>query len=126
VALLGGAATPAVGFSLGLERILLELDEVEAVTRPQVYVASLGEPARLAAFKVVEQLLDGGVGVVGSDKGNIQSQLSRADKLGMAWVVIIGQKEVHDGTVIVRDMKSGNQEVIPLSKIVSELQRRFG
>jgi len=127
---LGGQATPAVGFGLGVERIIIELDFAKAPLpnkQPvKVFVASLGEPARLAGFKLLEQLLDGRVGAVGAiDKDGIAAQLGRADKLGAPYAIIIGQKEVFDKTVILRDMASGAQEMIPLNKIVEELQKRF-
>lgn len=128
---LGGKATPAVGFASSLERITLEMKENALEAPPpqdvKVYVASLGEPARLASFRLIEQLLDGGVGAAGAvDKNGIQAQLGRADRLGTPWAIIIGQKEVFDKTVILRDMTSGAQEMIPLEKIVAELQKRFG
>ncbi|GAC1602774.1 MAG: histidine--tRNA ligase [Candidatus Saccharimonadales bacterium] len=131
VEMLGGQPTPAVGFALGLERVILELDEagtaaaVNAAPK-RVYVASLGEPARLAAFRLIEHLLDGGVGALGAvDRDGIGSQLARADKLGVPYAIIIGQKEVRDETVILRDMASGAQENLPLSQVVAELRSRF-
>jgi histidyl-tRNA synthetase len=128
---LGGQPTPAVGFALGLERILLELDAQAALPVGQglkrVYVASLGEPARLAAFRLIEQLLDGGVSAVGAvDRDGIGAQLARADKLGVPFAIIIGQKEVREETVILRDMASGAQEILPLPSLVAELRTRFG
>jgi histidyl-tRNA synthetase len=128
---LGGQATPAVGFALGIERILIELEGAGALPQPapkkRVYVASLGEPARLAAFRLIEQLLDGGVAAVGAvDRDGIGAQLARADKLGVSNAVIIGQKEVREGTVILRDMTSGAQEILPSNGIVGELRSRFG
>src|SRR6185369_3618449 len=92
VELLGGQPTPAVGFALGLERILLELEALSALPQKdepkRVYVASLGEPARLAAFRLIEQLLDGGVAAVGAvDKDGIGSQLARADRLGVPYSI---------------------------------------
>jgi histidyl-tRNA synthetase len=130
VELLGGQPTPAVGFGLGVERTLLEMEtNGVAVPPPEhlaVYVASLGEPARLGAFRLIEQLLDGGVKASGAvDKDGIQGQLARANRLGVPYAIIIGQKEVFDGTVILRDMSSGAQEVIPTTKIVLDLQKRF-
>ncbi|HSH31127.1 MAG TPA: His/Gly/Thr/Pro-type tRNA ligase C-terminal domain-containing protein, partial [Candidatus Saccharimonadales bacterium] len=110
--------------------IMLEL-EASAVAAPvakplKVFVASLGEPARLAAFRLTQQLLDGGVGAAGAvDKNGIAGQLGRASRLEVPYAVIIGQKEVVDQTVILRDMSSGAQEMIPLGKIVFELQKRF-
>ncbi|HSX01218.1 MAG TPA: histidine--tRNA ligase, partial [Candidatus Saccharimonas sp.] len=128
---LGGAPTPAVGFALGMERIVLELEaagvEPPAAQSGRVYVASLGEPARLGAFRLIEQLLDGNVPAVGSvDRDGIGSQLARADKLGVPYAVIIGQKEVKEGTVLLRDMASGAQETLKLDAVVPELRRRFG
>jgi histidyl-tRNA synthetase len=129
--ILGGQPTPAVGFGLGTERILLEQDATGSLpadpANKRVYVASLGEPARLAAFRLIEQLLDGNVAAVGAvDRDGIGAQLARADKLGVPNAIIIGQKEVREETVILRDMASGAQEVLPLKSIVAEMRTRFG
>jgi histidyl-tRNA synthetase len=127
---LGGRPTPAAGFGIGLERVLLEL-AAEGVEPPtsqpvHVYVASLGEPARLSAFSLIEHLLDAGVGAVGAvDKDGIGAQLERANRLGVSHAIIIGQKEVQEEMVILRDMKSGAQEMIPLGAITHELKHRF-
>lgn len=126
---LGGKPTPAAGFGIGLERVLLELNE-EGVELPQkhavqVYVASLGEPARMGAFALIEQLLDAGIGAVGAvDRDGIGPQLERANKLGVPYAIIIGQKEIQEETVILRDMRSGAQEMVPLKSAVKELEKR--
>jgi histidyl-tRNA synthetase len=130
VELLGGQPTPAVGFGLGVERILLELErygiEIKPTDDVKVFVASLGEPARLSAFRLTEQLLDAGVGAVSAvEKDGIQNQLARANRLGVPYAVIIGQKEVFDKTVILRDMKTGAQEMLALDRVVPELKKRF-
>ncbi len=130
VELLGGVPTPAVGFALGAERIALEMVEA-GVSLPQedpkrVYVASLGEPARLAAFALIEELLDRNVAASGAvDRDGIGSQLERANKLGVPYALIIGQKEVQEGTVLLRDMVSGAQEEIKLELVATELRQRF-
>jgi histidyl-tRNA synthetase len=128
---LGGQPTPAVGFGGGLERVVLELEAagaLPALPEPKrVYVASLGEPARLAAFRLIEHLLDGNVAATGAvDRDGIGSQLARADKLGVPYAVIIGQKEVQDGTVLLRDMTTGAQETLKIEAVVPELRARFG
>ncbi|HSX41247.1 MAG TPA: histidine--tRNA ligase [Candidatus Saccharimonadales bacterium] len=130
VQLLGGRPTPAAGFGIGVERVLIELKgegiEIPEPQPVQVYVASLGEPARLSAFALIERLLDAGVGVVGAvDKDGIGGQLERANKLDVPYAIIIGQKEVKEETVILRDMRSGAQEMLPLGTIAAELQQRF-
>jgi histidyl-tRNA synthetase len=127
---MGGAPTPGVGFGIGLERVLLELEgqgiSLPTPEKPQIYVASLGEPARLAAFRLIEQLLDAGVMAVGSvDKDGIGAQLGKADKLGVPYAVIIGQKEVMESTVILRDMTSGAQEMLPLRSAAKDLKKRL-
>lgn len=128
---LGGTATPAIGFGIGVERVLLELEEnktqVPEAVFNGVYVASLGDPARLTAFELTAQLLDIGVSAVGSvAHDGIGAQLGRADKLGAKFAVIIGQREVMEKTVLVRDMVSGAQETLQFSKVVRELAKRFG
>jgi histidyl-tRNA synthetase len=127
---LGGQPTPAVGFAAGVERLILELEAASAlpeISEPKrVYIASLGEPARLAAFRLIEQLLDAHVPATGSvDRDGIGAQLARADKLGVPYAVIIGQKEVQDGTVLLRDMTSGAQETVRIESITAELRTRF-
>ena len=130
VELLGGNPTPAVGFALGVERVLLELEAAEvSVALPasnRVYVASLGEPARLEAFNLIENLLDNNIAASGAvDRDGIGSQLERANKLGVPYALIIGQKEVQEGKVLLRDMSSGAQEELKLEAVVAELQQRF-
>jgi histidyl-tRNA synthetase len=127
---LGGRPTPACGFGLGVERLLIELEasnvSLPIVPKPRVYVASLGEPARLEGFRLMENLLDAGVAASGSvDKDSIGGQLERANKLAVPYCIIIGQKEVSEQTVILRDMKTGAQEMIPLKSIVKEMLGRF-
>ena len=126
----GGQLTPAVGFGGSIERVILELEAAGVAlpvrTKPRVYVASLGEPARLAAFRLIESLLDGDVPAVGAvDKGGIGNQLERANKLGVQLAVIIGEKEVREETVLLRDMTTSAQETVPLKSVVAELRSRF-
>jgi histidyl-tRNA synthetase len=130
VELLGGPKTPAVGFALGAERVLLELEAAEIsqvdTNDKRVYVASLGEPARLAAFGLIEALLDSGIAVSGAvDRDGIGSQLERAHKLGVKYALIIGQKEVQEGIILLRDMLTGAQESIAVDDIARELGQRF-
>ncbi len=126
----GGQPTPGVGFALGVERIILELEAAEVSlpepAKSELYIVSLGEPARLVAFKLIEELQDAGVAAVGSvDKEGIGAQLARANRLGVGHAVIIGQKEVMEKTIILRDMQTGAQEMVSLGKAVNDLAVRF-
>ncbi len=127
VELLGGAPTPGVGFGLGIERILLEL-EAAGIEAPesnslQVYVAGIGEEANQMAFKISEDLLNVGIGAVaGINKGSVGNQLGKADKLGVQFALIIGEKELADGNVTVRDMRSGEQKSFVTDKVVEYIK----
>jgi histidyl-tRNA synthetase len=129
---LGGNPTPACGFSLGVDRVvnrMRELDpELGSVTEQrEVYVAQLGDQGRKKAFAVFEQLRQGGIRASGAlSKDAIKAQMELANKRGAKWAIIIGQKEVLDGTVIVRDMDSGTQETVDAKKIVHEIKRKLG
>jgi histidyl-tRNA synthetase len=128
---LGGVSTPAFGFAIGLERLLLETEAADVLPKTEigkrVYVASIGEPARMASFRLIEELLDAGVSATGSvDRDGIGGQLGRASKLGVPYAIIIGQKEVQEGTGLLRDMTNNAQETIPLKSMVREVASRFG
>lgn len=128
---LGGRPTPACGFALGLERIAAHIREKEGhydpatdPNRPRIFIAQLGEQARRRALHVIEDLRkDGFVVRHHLGKPSLKSQMELANKYGTTHTFIIGQKEVQDGTVIVRDMESGIQETIDQRKIRAEVEK---
>ncbi len=133
--LLGGRPTPAIGFSLGVDRIVNALKEKQtesstlppsAETSPQIFFAQLGEQARRQAIVLVERLRKEGISVAEQfSKDGLKGQLERANRLGVSYTVILGQKEVLDGTVLVRDMEGGVQEIVDRQKIVEILKRKL-
>ena len=127
---LGGTPTPAFGFGIGLERLMLETEAAGVLpvadASQRVYVVSIGEPARVASFRLIEELLNAGLSATGSvDRDSIGGQLGRASKLGVPYAIIIGQKEVQEGIVLLRDMTNNAQETFDDKRIVTELERRF-
>lgn len=127
---LGGKDTPAIGAGIGVERVIerLKIEGVEllATDRPQVFVAQLGEDARVEAIRVMKELRDAEVPFAESIyREGMQAQLKAADRLKVRWTLIVGHKEVLDKTVILRNMESGMQEVIPREKLAEELRRRL-
>lgn len=127
---LGGRDIPALGGAAGIERIIdrikaegIELTEMD---RPRVFVAQLGEVAKLTALKMMRLLQEAQIPFAESvDRDGMQQQLKLAARLGATWVVIIGHKEVLDKTVILRNMISGMQEVVSKDELASELARRL-
>lgn len=127
---LGGRPTPALGFAGGVERIILKLKEQQVAppvaAAPEVFVAQLGEPARRKMLKLFELLRTEGIRVSESmTKDGIKQQLEVANKIGAHYTLIVGQKEMMDDTILIRDMENGIQEVVAFSKVLGEIKKRL-
>lgn len=112
---LGGKDTPAVGFAMGMERLVLLLQETRAVqpAPTDIYTVAVGEAAQTAALVAVEALRDSHpdrmiVQHVGG--GSFKSQMKKADKSGAAIALIWGEGEASDGTVTIKPLRSDLQE----------------
>ena len=126
---LGGPATPGVGFAMGIERVIASLRqqgiEPPVLPAPRVQVSPLGDAARLPAIELVRDLRTAGIGVAPAFGGrSLKSQLKGADKAGIAYTLILGDQELADGVVVVRDMVSSQQETIALTGVVDWLWAR--
>lgn len=131
IEMLGGRPTPAAGFAVGVERTISALKARNVpVTGPKtkrVFFAQLGEPAKRKAFRLFEELRKAGVPVVANfAKDALKAQMETANAIGAAYTIILGQKEVLDGTVIIRDMEAGIQEIVDEKKLVIELKKKLG
>jgi histidyl-tRNA synthetase len=129
--LLGKKSVPAVGVAIGLERVIetMKLKEPSLSvrkTRPKVFVVHVGELAKKRAFSLIEKFREANIKLEEAlGKDSLQAQLKAADKEAADIVLIIGQKEVYEEMVIVRDMKTGGQENVPLKKIIEEMKKRL-
>jgi histidyl-tRNA synthetase len=127
---LGGEDMPAVGFGLGMDRLAAEMKKLGAKPykepRPRVFLAQLGIFAKRKSLRMFEALERAGIMVAESfGRGSLKSQLKVADRIGVDLTLILGQKEAIDGTVIIKDMASGTQEVIDGSRVVDEVKKRL-
>lgn len=134
---LGGQPSPAAGFGLGAERIVLALKQYqqslesvgEAFIRPpfQAFFAHLGEDAKRRALKLIAELNTNGLRVAYNFcKFSLKSQLEAANSLRVPYVLILGQKEVQEDTIIIRDMESGVQEIVGQKKFETALKKKLG
>jgi histidyl-tRNA synthetase len=129
--LLGGAKTPAAGWSLDVDSIVARLKARnisvgEAGARPKVFLSQLGEAAKKRSLMLFEQIRKSGIEVRYSlSRDTIKGQLRMAARFGVRFALIFGQKEALEGTVILREMETGIQETIPLEKIIDELKKRL-
>ena len=132
VEMLGGReGTPAMGAALGIERIILAMKAQEVPINKQreidVFFCQLGEAARRKGLSVFEQFRSAGITTGEAfGKGSLKTQLEMADKLKAKVALILGQKEVLDGTIIIRDMESGAQEIVDVKKVVEIVQKQLG
>ena len=128
---LGGRPTPAVGVALGVERLIDILAEQGSplkgpVTTPQVFIAQLGFLAKKKALRLMADLQTSGILVATAfDRDSLKSQLKAADRLKVPLALIIGQKEVIEETVIMRDMADGTQEMVSFKKTLDLVKKRL-
>ncbi len=124
---IGGPALPGVGFGIGTERILLELQNQGIMPQEppmsQVFIASLGEEGRLPAFNLCLDLRAAGVeaGFDQMDK-SLKAQFRYADKLGVKYLVIVGGDELKSGKLKLKNMADGGEEEITLSDAVNTIK----
>lgn len=124
---LGGKATPAVGFAMGVERLVLMMETLEQTdvrSAVDVYLVTAGEGTLAAGMTLAETLRDqlpnlrvmthfGG--------GNFKKQFKRADKSGAAVALILGETEVLEQTVTLKDLRGGEQQTVAQADIASLL-----
>ena len=124
VAELGGAPTPAVGFGLGMERLLMVMENNNASfpepACPNVYFAAIGDAPKLKAFSIVQQLRERGIYAEFDhmDK-SLKAQFKYANKIAAKYVVVLGEDELENNSVKVKCMADGSENMIPLDDIVS-------
>ncbi len=127
IELLGGPPTPAIGFALGVDRVVGELIEKkievpEKRKKVQVFVAALGELAKKKSLKIIKELRQLNFSVMSAlGKESIKAQLKLADKLEAEYTLIIGEKEARANTVLIRDMLSGVQESVEEEDLIKRL-----
>ncbi len=127
---LGGRKTPAVGFAAGMDRLVEVMKDRgikgTKISKPKVFLAQLGDLAKMKSLSIFQGLEKAGITVAESfGRGNLKAQLKKADQLGVDLVLIMGQRESLDETVIIKDMIGGNQEVVILDKVVVEVKKKL-
>ena len=120
---LGGPATPAVGFAIGLERVLLLLERegtIEDLEGPAVFVVGVGNVSRSAIASLVRGFRSAGLAADQSlESRSLKAQLRKADRSGARFAVIVGERESSAGTVTVRRLSDGHQEELSLDDAIA-------
>jgi len=124
---LGGKPTPAVGFAAGLERIILNLKQqkldIQTSPRPDAFIAYLGKEAKIEAMKIASELRKAGIAIImATGDKSLKGQMRQANSSGSAYALILGQQEISDQNIILRDMRNGEQQTIPMAEITTMLK----
>ena len=127
IGMFSGRPVPAVGVALGLERIIVVMEELGMLpsksTRVEVFVARFDAQVDAATLDVVSQLRAAGVNTRMSFKtGKLGKQLKSADRLGIPWTVIVGPEEAAAGKLQLKHLASGDQQVLTVEEAVAKIR----
>jgi len=130
IKILGGLDTPACGGAAGIERIvnLMKMKKMKFALSPQpkIFLAQLGSLAKRKSLRIFEEFRQERIPIAESfGRDSLKAQLSRADKIGAKYTLILGQKEALEEKIIIRDMINGRQATVKLEKIVKEIKKRL-
>ncbi len=124
---LGGKPTPAVGFAMGVERLVLMMETLgntDVRRSVDVYMVTAGEGTMMAGMKLAEQLREQVPGLrvmTHFGGGNFKKQFKRADKVGAAIALVLGEDEVAAQTVVVKDLVGGEQNTVAQAEVAKLL-----
>jgi histidyl-tRNA synthetase len=118
---------PAVGISIGVDRVVespwFAKLTPRIIKKPKIYFIQLGFDAKLKSLNVIEILRKGKISIAQSiSKDNLSAQLAIAEKLGMEYAIIFGQKEALENSVIFRNMSNRSQETVKLPKLLEYIK----
>ena len=130
---LGGKSTPAAGMALGIDRSVIYMKEFYQQNQLRVekepydiFFAQLGDRAKGRAMKILDDLRESNIKIAFNlYKNSLKTQLDIANELKVPYSLILGQKEVQEGTIIIRDMESGIQEIVDQKKIETALKKKL-
>jgi len=128
--MIGGPALPSVGWALGVDRTVLALEaegvRLDLPDATSVFAVPLGEEARKVLFGVVGELRKEGVATDFAYGGKgLKAAMKAANRSGARYAIVAGERDFAEGMVQLKDMESGEQEAVPLSKIVTTLQAKL-
>lgn len=124
---LGGPPTPGIGFGSGIERQILTMKEQgivpPALPRPLLFVAYVGESARLPALRLAQALRESGLPTLFSfGRRSLKAQMKSADRAGVRYALILGDDEVARDLVTVRDLRDSAQQTLPRAQVINWAQ----
>jgi histidyl-tRNA synthetase len=124
IEMMGGPATPGVGWAAGIERLAMLIEEPRGSPRP-IAVVPIGEAAEAVALTLAEGLRNDHYAVDLGYSGNLARRMRRANRVNARVAVLIGDEEIARNAVALRDLDSGEQSEVPMDASLSELRARL-
>ncbi|UNC92889.1 histidine--tRNA ligase [Candidatus Contubernalis alkaliaceticus] len=123
----GGSPTPGVGFAIGVERVLLSLEQQNIQTKllgvPRIFVAALGTKASARGLQLMTELRRLGIAAEKDYQDrSLKAQMKQADRVGASIVLILGEEELEKGKIVIRDMVKGDQQEVDLEGVTDFLR----
>ena len=123
---MGGNPTPAVGFATGLERVLLALEKQgllpDTKKQADAFVVALGEAAQKPAFRLLQQLRGAGLTALMDYAGrSMKAQMKQAGKAGARFALILGEDEIKENVVMLKDMEKSQQQKVSLDEVIDQI-----
>jgi histidyl-tRNA synthetase len=127
----GGDSTPGIGFAIGLERVMLALEKQELLPQLDValdvFIAPLELAAQSIAFKLLCDLRQSGITAdMDFMERSLKAQLKHANKYPARFVAIIGEEEVIQEKVMLKNMQTGEQQLVDVSEVAAKIQAKMG
>ncbi|MCZ7413299.1 MULTISPECIES: histidine--tRNA ligase [unclassified Streptomyces] len=128
--MIGGPALPSVGWALGVDRTVLALRaegvELDTPSSTDVYVVPVGEEARRVLFGVLTELRRSGVAADFAYGGKgLKNAMKSAGRSGARYALVLGERDLAEGVVQVKDLDSGEQSPVPLSSVVEDVRAKL-
>ncbi|MGA5189758.1 histidine--tRNA ligase [Streptomyces griseoincarnatus] len=129
--MIGGPALPSVGWALGVDRTVLALEaegvELELPATTSVFAVPLGDEARRVLFAKVTELRKNGVAADFAYGGKgLKAAMKAANRSGARYALILGERDIEQGVVQLKDLESGEQSAVGMNEIVAELESGLG
>ncbi len=124
---LGGKSTPAIGFAIGMERLVMLVDSASVpLSDPFISLAALGESAVNMLYPLMHKLNQAGVAaVLNCRQKSLKNLMKKADRNNVAYTLIVGDQEIEQGVAILRNMKTKVQQTIPLNTLFTSIREVF-
>lgn len=121
---MGGPATPAIGWAMGVERVILSRGDIELPKKSKIYVVSMDKTCNETAFNMMQDLRKNDIIVEGGlfDK-NLKGQMKQADRCSATYAIILGSEELSAEEVTLKNLETGNQQKISFATLIEEVKK---